>query len=64
MTYVEMRELKKKYGNALDISKAVHLHDEDDWNEYTISYNGVIVGSELVSKPFVENNIKQYCTKT
>lgn len=64
MTYSEMRELKKKYGNALAISKAVHLHDEDDWNEYTISYNGVIVGSELVSKPVVENNIKQYCTKT
>ena len=59
MTLYEMELLKREYGNDMEISGAVHLHDEDEWNEYTISYKGVIVGSELVSREFVKNYISE-----
>lgn len=57
MTLKEMHELKYANGKAFQIERAIHLHDEDEWNEYTLTYNGIIVGSELVSKEFVESNI-------
>lgn len=60
MTILEMYELMKEYGNDLRVSKAIHLHDEDEWNEYTISYKGVIVGSELVSADFVRHYIADH----
>ena len=59
MTLKEMHELKYKYGKQFTVGRAVHLHDEDEWNEYTLAYNGVIVGSELVSRQFVEEQIKR-----
>lgn len=57
MTLKEMHELKYENGEAFRIERAVHLHDEDDWNEYTLTYNGIIVGSELVSKAFAQKII-------
>lgn len=57
MTKQEMELLKKEFGNKLRIEKAYHLHDEYDWNEYSITYNNIIVGSELVDYEFVRNNI-------
>ena len=59
MTLKEMHELKYKYGKDFRISRAIHLHDEDSWNEWTLSYKGIIVGSELVSVQFVEDYISK-----
>lgn len=59
MTVNEMVTLRDEYGEEMRISKAIHLHDEDEWNEYTISYKGVIVGSELVSADFVRDYIRK-----
>lgn len=59
MTMHEMDMLKREYGADMKISKAVHLHDEDEWNKYCISYKGIIVGSELVSADFVRNYITE-----
>lgn len=59
MTISEMISLYAEYGPDLRISKAYHLHDEDEWNEYTISFKGIIVGSELVDADFVRKNIKE-----
>ena len=59
MTFADMVALKDEYGPDLRISKAYHLHDEDAWNEYTISFKGIIVGSELVDTDFVRKNIKE-----
>lgn len=55
-----MHELKYKYGKEFRIERAIHLHDEDEWNEYTLSYKGIICGSELVSKEFVEDYISKH----
>lgn len=55
MTTEEVRELQRDYG--VNIERAVHLHDEDEWNEWRITYKGIIVGSELVDKGFVLRNI-------
>lgn len=60
MTTNEMISLKNEYGDQMKISKAYHLHDEDDRNEWIITYNGIIVGSELVSTDFVRNYIKEH----
>lgn len=60
MTAKEMLELKREYGPSLVIKRAVHLHDEDAWNEIEISFRGVIVGSELVNKEFVRHSIAVY----
>ena len=60
MTTEDMIELKTEYGKDLEITKAVHLHDEDEWNKYSITYKGIIVGSELVSKEFVKDYIKRH----
>lgn len=60
MTILEMYELMKEYGNDMRVSKAIHLHDEDEWNEYTISYKGIIVGSELVNADFVRHYIEDH----
>lgn len=61
MTIEEMHKLKYKYNadgkKHFRIERAIHLHDEDEWNEYTLTYNNIIVGSELVSVEFVEDNI-------
>lgn len=63
MTLKEMHELKYKYNadgkKHFRIERAIHLHDEDERNEYTLTYNRIIVGSELVSVEFVENNISK-----
>ena len=59
MTVNEMATLRDEYGEEMEISKAIHLHGEDEWNEYTISYKGVIVGSELVSADFVRDYIRK-----
>lgn len=60
MTIAEMNELKAEYGKDMKITKAIHLHDEDEWNEYTISYKGIAVGSELVLADFVRNYIAEH----
>lgn len=59
MNSKDMFELFADYGVGLSIDRAVHLHDEDEWNDYTISYNGTIVGSELVDASAVRQNIEQ-----
>lgn len=59
MTLKEMHELKYKYGKDFCISRAVHLHGEDEWNEFVLTYKRVIVGSELVPLEFVEDNISK-----
>ena len=59
MTIKEMHELKYKHGKEFTISRAIHLHDEDECNEFTLAYRGIIVGSELVDKQFVEENIEK-----
>lgn len=63
MTLKEMHELKYKYNadgkKRFRIERAIHLHGEDEWNEWTLTYNGIIVGSELVSVQFVEDNISK-----
>lgn len=56
----EMEALKKEYGDDLKIARSYHLHDEDEWNEWEISYKGIIVGSELVSKDFVKDYIARH----
>ena len=43
MNFGEMVALSNKYG--LKISKAVHLHDEDGWNKWELSCNGIICGT-------------------
>ena len=60
MTMAEMNALKAEYGDDMSISKAVHLHDEDEWNEYCIAYKDIIVGSELVSTDFVRKYIEDH----
>ena len=59
MTMDEMHLLVREYEPDLEISNAVHLHDEDEWNKLCISYKGIIVGSELVSVDFVRNYITE-----
>ena len=63
MTLEEMHKLKYKYNadgkKRFRIERAIHLHNEDEWNEWTLTYNGIIVGSELVSVQFVEDNIRK-----
>lgn len=56
----EMEALKKEYGDDLEITQSYHLHDEDEWNKWVISYKGIIVGSELVSKNFVKDYIARH----
>ena len=63
MTIKEMVELRDEYGPDMVIEDAVHLHDEDSWNKFTISYKGIIVGSELVSKEDVRKYIAEHCQK-
>ena len=60
MTTAEMNGLQREYGSELRIDEAYHLHDEDEWNKFEISFRGIIVGSELVTADFVRNNIKKY----
>ena len=60
MTYMAMNALKEEYGSLLRIEKAVHLHDEDEWNRFVISYNGIICGSELSSI----NSVRAYIKNT
>lgn len=60
MTPQEVLELVREYAPDLEVAGAVHLHDEDAWNKVTISYRGVIVGSELVDKEFVRKSINNY----
>ena len=59
MTMEEMYLLVREYKPDLEISNSVHLHDEDEWNKFCISYKGIIVGSELVSADFVRNYITE-----
>ena len=59
MTLADMIHLYNEFSPDLRIDPAIHLHDEDSWNEYTISYKGIIVGSELVNADFVRKNIKE-----
>ena len=57
MTNEEMIKLQNEFGSELKIENAIHLHDEYEWNKLTISYKGIIVGSELVDYEFARNNI-------
>lgn len=55
-----IKKLREEFGNDVRFEKAIHLHDEVGYNysnEYTISYKGVIVGSELVDYDFIRENI-------
>ena len=58
MTNRDMCELFVAYGVGLSIDRAVHFHDEDERNDYTISYNGTVVGSELTDASTVRRNIE------
>lgn len=49
--------LNIEFGGGVKLSKHYKLYDEDDWNEYCITYNNIIVGSELVDYDFVRQNI-------
>lgn len=60
MTVSEMIKLKHEYGDEMRVTRAIHLHDEDEWNKYCISYRDVVVGSELVSVDFVKKNIARH----
>lgn len=57
MTLTEMIALAQELG--LEVTKAVHLHDEDERNEWELSHNGILVGSELVSADFVRDYIRR-----
>lgn len=59
MTLAEMIHLRNEFGSDLRIAPAVHLHNEDEWNEFEISFRGIIVGSELVDVDFVRKNIQE-----
>ena len=59
MTKSELITLKDRYGSDIEITKAIHLHNEDEWNKVCISYKGIIVGSELVSFDFVNSQIEK-----
>lgn len=57
MTLIEMMKLQEEYGAT--VAKSIRIHDDpDSGNEYTIAYNNVIVGSELVTVDFVKQNIE------
>lgn len=58
MTFMALHSLLQMYGTDLTLEKAVHLHDEDEQNEWTLSYKGIVVGSELVPAALVRNNIE------
>ena len=69
MTLNEMCELKNEYGSAMVLSEASpHLHDDPySDHKYELTYNGIKVGSELVSADFVRKYIedhKDVCYKT
>lgn len=48
-----------KVGDGVKLRKHIKLHDEDYGNEYEITYQGIIVGSELVDYDFILRNILQ-----
>lgn len=51
-------KLRAEYGPDIKATKAVHLMDEDEWNKVTVSYKGIIVGSELVPYEFMKKNVE------
>ena len=69
MTFEEMVELLCEYAPNMNVSYTVHDPDVYDGDcKYTLSYYGLICGSELVSPEFVRDYIKNtiipYLTKT
>lgn len=61
MTTQEIKKLQEEF-KELKVEKSYWLHDETGFNysnKITLSYKGIIVGSELVDYEFVRNNILQ-----
>ena len=54
-----VERLNVAVGGGVKLRKYIKLHDEDSWNEYVITYQGIIVGSELVDYDFILKNILQ-----
>lgn len=52
-------KLCTEYGPDIEVTKAVHLMDEYEWNEVTVSYMGIIVGSELVPYELMRKNVEE-----
>ena len=55
--YDETLSFFDEFADRVTITPAVHLHDEDEWNKYTVSFDGIAVGSELVGYDFIRDNI-------
>ena len=61
MTAEEMITLLCDYAPSLKVAYTVHDTEVYDGDcKYTLSYNGIIVGSELVSAGYVRDNIERY----
>ena len=52
-----VERLNIEFGGGVKLVKHYKLPDVDEWNNYTITYNNIIVGSELVDYDFVRQNI-------
>lgn len=52
-----VERLNIEFGGGVKLVKHYKLHNEDEWNNYDITYNNIIVGSELVDYDFVRQNI-------
>ena len=64
MTAEEMIELLCEYSPDMRVSHTVHDPDVYDGGcVYTLTYNGIICGSELVSPCFVREYIKRNIKK-
>ncbi len=64
MTAEEMIELLCEYSPDMRVSHTVHDQDVYDGDcKYTLSYKGIICGSELVPALFVRDYIKHYIKK-
>ena len=47
-----VERLNVAVGGGVEFRKHNKLHNEDEWNEYEITYQGIIVGSELTANDY------------
>jgi hypothetical protein len=47
-----VNKLNVAVGGGVEVKKHIKLHNEDEWNEYEITYQGIIVGSELTANDY------------
>ena len=52
-----VERLNVEFGGGVVLREHIKLHDEYDTPKYVITYQNIIVGSELVDEQFVRNNI-------